>query len=84
MEGGELDSREEVKTLSRVQARSRGRRWCWTYKLTQKRSRVGRWRVELLLLQLFPNGGATDIVTVPHSSWDSNFVVAAQYRVDTA
>ena len=34
-------------------------------------------RVGLLLLQLFPNGGATDIVfvTVPHSSWDSNCVV---------
>ena len=30
-----------------------------------------------LLLQLFPNGGATDIVfvTVLHSSWDSNCVV---------
>ena len=28
----------------------------------------------LLLLQLFPNGGAADIVivTVPHSSWDSS------------
>ena len=26
-----------------VQARSRGRRWCWTLKLAQKRSRVGRW-----------------------------------------
>ena len=34
-------------------------------------------RVGLLLLQLFPNGGATDIVfvTVLHSSWDSNCVV---------
>ena len=32
-------------------------------------------KVGLLLLQLFPNGGATDIVfvTVPHSSWDSNY-----------
>ena len=45
VEGGELGSHEEVKTLSRVQARSRGGRWCWTYKLAQKRSRVGRWRV---------------------------------------
>ena len=51
-----------------------------TKKLTQKRSRAGRWswaieregggggrekeRVGLLLLQLFPNGGATDIVFV--------------------
>ena len=28
----------------------------------------------LLLLQLFPNGGAADIdfVTIPHSSWDSS------------
>ena len=34
-------------------------------------------RIGLLLLQLFPNGGATDIVfvTVLHSSWDSNCVV---------
>ena len=27
----------------RVQARSRGGRWCWTLKRVQKRSRVGRW-----------------------------------------
>ena len=35
------------------------------------------WRVGLLLLQLFPNGGATDIVfvTVLHSSRDSNCMV---------
>ena len=34
-------------------------------------------RVGLLLLQLSPNGGATDIVfvTVLHSSWNSNCVV---------
>ena len=34
-------------------------------------------RVRLLLLQLFPNCGATDVVfvTVPHCSWDSNCVV---------
>ena len=34
-------------------------------------------RVGLLLLQLFPNGGATDtvFVTVLHSRWDSNCVV---------
>ena len=34
-------------------------------------------RAGLLLLQLFPNGGATDIVfvTVLHSRWDSNCVV---------
>ena len=44
----------------------------WTKKkLAQKSSRAGRWcwaiereRVGLLLLQLFPNGGATDIVFV--------------------
>ena len=29
-EGGELDSHKEVKTILRVQARSRGGRWCWT------------------------------------------------------
>ena len=36
-----------------------------------------RLRVGLLLLQLFPSGGATDIVfvTVLHSSWNSNCVV---------
>ena len=60
--------------------------WTLMKKLAQKRSRAGRWcwarerereRVGLLLLQLFPNGGATDIVfvTVLHSSWDSNCVV---------
>ena len=56
--------------------------WTLRKKLAQKRSRAGRWcwareRVGLLLLQLFPNGGATDIVflTVLHSSWDSNCVV---------
>ena len=45
--------------------------WTLTKKLAQKRSRAGRWcwarereRVGLLLLQLFPNGGATDIVFV--------------------
>ena len=39
-------------------------------------------RVGLLLLQLFPNGGATDVVfvTVPHSSWDSNCVVRWSLR----
>ena len=36
----------------------------------------------LPLLQLFPNGGATDIVfvTVLHSSWDSNCVVLRSLR----
>ena len=39
-------------------------------------------RVGLLSLQLFPNGGATDIVfvTVLHSSWDSNCVVLWSLR----
>ena len=39
-------------------------------------------RVGLLLLRLFPNGGATDIVfvTVPHSIWDSNCVVRWSLR----
>ena len=41
-----------------------------------------RLRVGLLLLQLFPNGGATDIafVTVLHSSWDSSCVVLGSLR----
>ena len=45
-----------------------------------------RQRVVLLLLQLFPNGGATDIVfvTVLHSSSDSNCVVTVQCQMDTA
>ena len=43
--------------------------WTLTKKLAQKRSRAGRWcwareRAGLLLLQLFPSGGATDIVFV--------------------
>ena len=43
--------------------------WTLTKKLAQKRSRAGRWcwareRAGLLLLELFPNGGATDIVFV--------------------
>ena len=58
--------------------------WTHSKKLAQKRSRAGRWcwarereRVGLLLLHLFPNGGATDIVfvTVLHNSWDSSCVV---------
>ena len=45
--------------------------WTLKKKLAQKRPRAGRWcwtrereRVGLLLLQLFPNGGATDIAFV--------------------
>ena len=41
-------------------------------------------RVGLPLLQLFPNGGATDVVfvtlSVLHSSWDSNGVVRWSLR----
>ena len=63
--------------------------WTLKKKLAQMRSRAGRWcrarereRVGLLLLRLFPNGGATDIVfvTVLHSSWDSNCVVRWSLR----
>ena len=52
---GEIKRREVSWTLRKKLAlkRSRGGRWCWA------RERVG-----LLLLQLFPNGGATDIVTL--------------------
>ena len=32
-----------VRYRRRVQARSRGGRWCWTLELAQKRSRAGRW-----------------------------------------
>ena len=59
-EGGELDSKKLA------QKRSRAGRWCWA----RERERAG-----LLLLHLFPNGGATDVVTVLHSGWDSNCVV---------
>ena len=50
---GEIKRREEVldPQVSREFKRSRAGRWCWA-------------RVGLLLLQLFPNGGATDIVFV--------------------
>ena len=52
---GEIKRREVSWTLTKklAQKRSRGERWCWA------RERVG-----LRLLQLFPNGGATDIVFV--------------------
>ena len=52
---GEIRRREVSLTLTKklAQKRSRAGRWCWA------RERVG-----LLLLQLFPNGGATDIVFV--------------------
>ena len=37
-EGGELDSHEEVRLDCRLrgQARSRGRRWCWTFNCSLK------------------------------------------------
>ena len=51
------------------------RRWCWTHQLVQRdKSReveLGL-RAGLLFFQLFPNGGAMDIVTVLHSIWNSN------------
>ena len=72
---GEIKRREVSWTLRkkldfylRVPARSRRGRWCWTLKLAQKRSRAGRWswaqKVGLILLQLFLNSCATDIVLV--------------------
>ena len=84
-EGGELDSHEEV-----AQERSRAGRWSWARELVSwcftprqpVRLYQGGLRVGLLLLQLFPNGGATDFafVTVLHSSWDSNCVVRWSLR----
>ena len=66
-EGGELDSHEEA---SPEEIKSRE-------VVLGYRERVG-----LLLLQLFPNDGATDIVfvTILHSSWDSNCVVRWSLR----
>ena len=68
-EGDELDSHEDA---SPEEIKSREVVLGW-----RERERVG-----LLLLQLFPNGGATDIVfvTVLHSSWDSNCVVRWSLR----
>ena len=59
--------------------------WTLKKKLAQKRSREGGeldFRLGHILLQLFPNGGATDIVfvTVLHGSWDSNCVVRWSLR----
>ena len=55
---------KKIDFLLRVQARSRGRRWCWTFKRAQaERSRAGRWswvqKVGLLLLGC--SSTATDI-----------------------
>ena len=52
---GEIKRREVSCTLRKklAQQRSRTGRWCWAGE-----------RIGLLLLQLFPNGGATDIVFV--------------------
>ena len=58
------DKRREVSwTLKKklAQKRSRVGRWCWARERERERERE---RVGLLLLQLFPNGGATDIVFV--------------------
>ena len=52
-QGGELDSHEEV-SLEEIKSTP-----CWAWELVELGLRVG-----LLLLQLFPNGGATDIVFV--------------------
>ena len=71
-EGGELDSHEEVIDCHlRVQPRSRGRSGCWTLKRDQNREvELGSESWTCLLLQLFPNSSATDVVfvTTPHSS----------------
>ena len=93
-EGGELDSHEEVKTLSRVQARSRRGRWCWTLKLAQKRSRAGRrsWAQEvgLLLLQLCFSSSCyghcpRDICSAQQLKQQlRGTLVATQWRGDTA
>ena len=57
--------------------------WTLTNKLAQKdQEQGGGLRAGLRLLQLFPNGGATDVVfvTVLNSSWDSNYVVRWSLR----
>ena len=66
---GTEDARRGIRTESPGEIKRREVSWTLTKKLSQKRSRQGRWcwareRVGLLLLQLFPNCGATDIVFV--------------------
>ena len=53
-EAGEPDSHEEASPEE-----IKSREWCWARERERERERVG-----LLLLRLFPNGGATDIVFV--------------------
>ena len=89
--GGELDSQKESIP---EEIKSREVSWTLQKKLSQKRSRAGRWcwareRVGLLLLQLFPKGGATDIVFVTLFCITvgrqlRGAVVSAQCRTDTA
>ena len=95
---GEIKRREVSWTLTkkldfhlRVQARPRGGRWCWTLKRAQERSRAGRWswaqKVGLLLLQLFLNSSATDIVlvTLLHTAVEQQLrgtLAATQWRGD--
>ena len=71
--------RARVHCVPKVQAPERG----VVLDPQQSPEEIKRRQVELalkvgfLLLQLFPNGGATDFVyvTVLHSSWDNNRVV---------
>ena len=60
---GEIKRREVSWTLKKklAQKRSRAGRWCWA---RERETETERERVGLLLLQLFPNGGAADIVTL--------------------
>ena len=80
-EGGELGSHEELRHFCGVQARSRGGVLVLDPQVSPEeiKSREVELGLKggLLLHQLFPNSGATDIVfvTVLHSSWDSNCVV---------
>ena len=82
-------NRYKSQTTSPGEIKKREVNWTLKKKLAQKRLRAGRWclaeRAGLLLLQLFPNGGATDIVLLTLLGQQlRGAVVAAQCRTDTA
>ena len=72
---GEIKSRRGAAARAEMDSFDEASRPTETEKLKSREAVVLGWSgVGLLLLQLFPNGGATDIVfvTVLYSSWDNN------------
>ena len=79
-EGCELDSHKEVRRFCgsrRDQEEGGGAGPAREPRIIMSREVELGLKVGLLLHQLFPNSGASDIVfvTVPHSSWDGNCMV---------